>query len=97
MINPYNPSLLRAWGANMDIQMVGSVYGAAEYVCHYMCKDEPQQLRQLIATNLHNSTQRQRLLKIGNTPSYTECTRSCLPYNRFTFTWVYQINYFHQH
>ena len=23
MINPYNPSLLRAWGANMDIQMVG--------------------------------------------------------------------------
>ena len=71
MINPYNPSLLRAWGANMDIQMVGSVYGAAEYVCHYMCKDEPQQLRQLIATNLdklpQNSTQRQRLLKIGNT------------------------------
>ena len=71
MINPYNSSLLRAWGANMDIQMVGSVYGAAEYVCHYMCKDEPQQLRQLIATNLdklpHNSTQRQRLLKIGNT------------------------------
>ena len=62
MINPYNPSLLRAWGANMDIQMVGSVYGAAEYVCHYMCKDEPQQLRQLIATNLdklpQNSTQR---------------------------------------
>ena len=52
MINPYNPSLLRAWGANMDIQMVGSVYGA-EYVCHYMCKDEPQQLRQLIATNFH--------------------------------------------
>ena len=34
-------------------------------------KDEPQQLRQLIATNLdklpQNSTQRQRLLKIGNT------------------------------
>ena len=65
MINPYNPSLLRAWGANMDIQMVGSVYGAAEYVCHYMCKDEPQQLRQLIATNLdklpQNSTQRASL------------------------------------
>ena len=33
MINPYNlPSLLRAWGANMDIRMVGSVYRAAEYV-----------------------------------------------------------------
>ena len=31
--------ILRAWGANMDLQMVGSVYGAAQYVCHYMCKD----------------------------------------------------------
>ena len=70
-INPYNASLLRAWGANMDIQMVGSVYGAAQYVCSYMCKDEPQELKQLIAANLarlpENSTQRQRLLKIGNT------------------------------
>ena len=36
-----------------------------------MCKDKPQQPRQLIATNLdklpQNNTQRQRLLKIGNT------------------------------
>ena len=94
MINPYNPSLLRAWGANMDIQMVGSVYGAAEYVCHYMCKDEPQQLRQLIATNLDKLPQNSTHF---DQPSYTECTRSCLPYNRFTFTWVYQINHFHQH
>jgi len=29
MINPYNPQLLLAWQANMDIQMVGSVFGAA--------------------------------------------------------------------
>ena len=43
-INPYNPDLLRAWQANMDIQMVGSVYGAAKYVCQYMCKDKPQEL-----------------------------------------------------
>ena len=55
----------------MDLQMVGSVYGAAQYVCHYMCKDEPKELRQLISHNLEklpgNCTQKSRLLKIGNT------------------------------
>ena len=71
-INPYNPHILRAWGANMDLQMVGSVvYGAAQYVCHYMCKDEPKELRQLISRNLEmlpgNCTEKSRLLKIGNT------------------------------
>ena len=70
-INPYNPDLLRAWQANMDIQMVGSVYGAANYVCHYMCKDKPQELKQLISRKLDElpdgCNQRQRLLKIGNT------------------------------
>ena len=70
-INPYNPHILRAWGANMDLQMVGSVYGAAQYVCHYMGKDEPKELRQLISRNLEklpeHCTQKSRLLKIGNT------------------------------
>ena len=40
MVNPYNQHLLRAWRANMDVQVVGSVYGAALYVTHYICKDE---------------------------------------------------------
>ena len=35
MVNPYNEHLLRAWRANMDVQVVGSVYGAALYVTHY--------------------------------------------------------------
>ena len=51
--------------------MVGSVYGAAQYVCHYMCKDEPKELRQLISRNLknlrENCTQKSRLLKKFNT------------------------------
>ena len=71
MINPYNPDLLKAWRANMDIQVVGNVYGAAKYVCHYMCKDEPEQIKQQIARKLdelpENCSQRQKLLKIGNT------------------------------
>ena len=45
MVNPYNPYLPLAWRANMDIQVVGSVYGAAMYVTHYICKDESQVLK----------------------------------------------------
>ena len=36
--NPYNAHLLKAWKANMVIQLIGSVYGTAAYVCSYMCK-----------------------------------------------------------
>ena len=55
----------------MDVQVVGSVYGAALYVTHYICKDESQALKQVIAEQLaslqHNATVKQRLRKIGNT------------------------------
>jgi len=55
----------------MDIQVVGSVYGAAMYVTHYICKDESQVLKQAIAEQLANlpanATARDRLRKIGNT------------------------------
>ena len=71
IVNPYNEHLLRAWRANMDIQVVGSVYGAALYVTHYICKDESQVLKQVIAEQLANlqqdATVKQRLRKIGNT------------------------------
>jgi len=70
MINPYNPQLLLAWQANMDIQMVGSVFGAAMYVSHYICKDESQALK-VRADNLaclpEEASVRSRLSKIGNT------------------------------
>ena len=52
MVNPYNEHLLRAWRANMDVQVVGSVCGAALYVIHYICKDELQALKQVIAEQL---------------------------------------------
>ena len=70
MVNPYNEHLLRAWRTNMDIQVVGSVYGAALYVTHYIRKDESQMLKQVIAEQLANlqqdATVKQRLWKIGN-------------------------------
>ena len=55
----------------MDVQVVGSVYGAALYVTHYIRKDESQALKQVIAEQLaslqQDATIKQRLKKIGNT------------------------------
>ena len=71
MGNPYNQQLLRAWRANMNIQVVGSVYGAALYVTHYIYKYESQVLKQVIAEQLaslqQDATIKQCLRKIGNT------------------------------
>ena len=69
MINPYNPQLLLAWQAHMDIQMVGSVL-VQPCMYHYICKDESQALK-VIADNLARlpvgASVRSRLSKIGNT------------------------------
>ena len=70
-INPYNEHLLRAWQANMDIQLIGSVYGTAAYVCSYMCKGESEEVRRVIREALESlppqASSRKRLSKVGNT------------------------------
>ena len=69
-INPYNSVILYEWNANMDIQFVGGVYGAAKYICSYVCKRESDQIRQALSEVRENltadKTLRQRLLKVGN-------------------------------
>jgi len=40
-INNYNPTILGMWGANMDIQPIGTVFGIAFYVAKYVSKEEP--------------------------------------------------------
>ena len=70
-INPYNEHLLRAWQANMDNQLIGSVYGTAAYVCSYMCKGESKEVRKAIREALESlpahALSRKRLSKVGNT------------------------------
>ena len=39
-INSYNPSILRAWKANMDIQYILDAYACVMYVTSYMMKSE---------------------------------------------------------
>ena len=43
-INSYNQVILKHWRANMDIQLINNAEGAAYYVCHYLCKSEPDEL-----------------------------------------------------
>ena len=69
-INQYNPKLLRHWNANMDIQMVGSAYGAARYVCAYVCKRETDEVRSATKEAMQklpsDSSLRKRLFSLGN-------------------------------
>ena len=39
-VNNYNPLFLRAWRANMDIQLVLDTYACIMYVTSYLCKSE---------------------------------------------------------
>ena len=49
----------------MDIQLFGSVYGTAAYVCSYMCKSEIEEVRKTIRDALESlppwATARKRL------------------------------------
>lgn len=68
---PYNPRLLVRWGANMDIQFVGSMYGTAAYITTYITKAETEALQSVVHASLQglasDATDRQMLQRIGTT------------------------------
>jgi hypothetical protein len=73
-INAYNPEILRHWRANMDIQLVNNAEGVAYYVCAYICKSEPDELKTALGNLISNvfksnptMTQYQRLWNVGTT------------------------------
>ena len=41
-VNNYNPEMLHAWNANMDIQLALDTYAVITYIMSYMNKDETQ-------------------------------------------------------
>ena len=45
MVNAYNPTILKHWHANHDIQILGNADSCAYYVCKYVYKAEPQELK----------------------------------------------------
>lgn len=72
MINPYNPVILRHWRANIDVQLVCNAEGVAYYVCSYLCKSEPEDLRSALGNLILNAFKQnpdlekyKKLLQIG--------------------------------
>ncbi|XP_074542437.1 uncharacterized protein LOC141802702 isoform X2 [Halichoeres trimaculatus] len=55
-VNNYNPSLLEAWDANMDIQFILNPYSCVAYICSYISKAE-HGLSEYLKTVLQNSSQ----------------------------------------
>ncbi|XP_034567817.1 uncharacterized protein LOC117832690 isoform X2 [Notolabrus celidotus] len=53
-VNPYNPHLLEAWDANIDVQFVLSYHSLIRYICTYMCKSE-NSVSQYLQTLIQNS------------------------------------------
>ena len=69
-VNAYNPVILEHRRANMDIQLVGNAESCAFYVCKYICKAEPEELRETLHALFENSDfqssgLRKRLIMIG--------------------------------
>ena len=69
-VNAYNPVILKHWRANMYIQLVGNAESCAFYVCKYVCKAEPGELRETLSAlfsnpNFNSLGLRKRLIMIG--------------------------------
>lgn len=71
-INDYNDVILRHWRANMDLQYIQNAEGAAYYVCSYLCKSEPDDLKNALGNLIHTVLSENpslprnvRLMKIG--------------------------------
>jgi len=73
-VNPYNPVLLRHWRGNTDIKVVQGAHGVAMYVCYYLNKAEPSELKGDLAdlflnvlSQAEHMDSKTKLLKIGST------------------------------
>ncbi len=72
MVNAYNPTILRNWQANMDISYIHNADSLAYYVCKYVCKAEPEELKnalgelfQNVFAQHPNLSRRQKMTHIG--------------------------------
>jgi biopolymer transport protein ExbD len=68
-VNPYNETLLRAWGANLDIQYIIDVYAVIMYIAAYITKSEKNmgQLLREVAKQCRDEDISIQLKKIGST------------------------------
>ena len=68
-INNYNPDILRAWRANMDIQYVLDAYACVMYITSYMMKSERAmgELLKHVSKECRGDDIRSQLRKLGST------------------------------
>ena len=66
-INQYNPSLLKIWKANMDLQFITDAYACVMYVTTYMMKTELSMSEMLkkVSEESQNEDVRSQLKKLG--------------------------------
>ena len=67
-INTYNPTVLRAWQANMDLQFVCNAYACIHYIISYVTKDERemgQALRE-VSKSMGDMNVRQKMKQVAN-------------------------------
>ena len=50
-VNPYNPDLLRAWNANLDVQYILDPYSCVMYILSYISKPK-HELGEILKTAL---------------------------------------------
>ncbi|XP_070573805.1 uncharacterized protein [Ptychodera flava] len=66
-INPYNPFILKALRANMDIQYITDVWACIAYITSYMCKPEREMSELMRNAVKEADTATEKLKSIGNT------------------------------
>ena len=68
-INNYNPAVLRAWRANMDIQFILDAYACVMYMTSYMMKSERAmgELLKQVVKETRGDDIRTQLSKLGTT------------------------------
>lgn len=70
-VNNYNATLLRLWGANMDIQPCTSSEAIAQYLGKYITKAEPNELNPDLAKSIKG-------LQSGTGPTYQKFFKICM-------------------
>ena len=75
-INNYNPSVMLAWQADMDIQFVLNAYACVMYVASYILKTKRSMVKRVATEGIKISVEKS-WVSIPNTQR-SECTRSCV-------------------
>lgn len=83
-VNGYNPHLLTAWDANIDVQFILNYYSLITYICSYICKSEnsvSEYLKTLIENSnkdhVNESDEMREIMQAYSKKARSKCSRVC--------------------